>query len=189
MQESKTIIDYIVVYEKIISDELCNEILGEYSNDAEWIPTAIGSNNEINKTIRSAETIGISYQNVIEKNLILRKALDKKIFDCVTVLINRYDNKFCVGIQEDSGYELLRYKEKQFYAEHVDFFKQKPRSVSCSIALNDNYEGGEFAFFNRKLKYKMSKGSAILFPSNFMYPHEIMPVVSGVRYSLITWFV
>jgi hypothetical protein len=27
-----------------------------------------------------------------------------------------------------------------------------------------------------------------MFPSNFMYPHAIKPVLSGTRYSIITWF-
>jgi hypothetical protein len=57
------------------------------------------------------------------------------------------------------------------------------------LYLNNDYEGGEFAFFDRELKYKLKKGSCIMFPSNFMYPHEIMPVTSGTRYSIITWFV
>ena len=37
--------------------------------------------------------------------------------------------------------------------------------------------------------YKLEKGDALMFPSNFMYPHEVMPVTKGTRYSIITWFV
>ena len=36
---------------------------------------------------------------------------------------------------------------------------------------------------------KLKKADAIMFPSNFMYPHEIMPVTQGTRYSIITWFI
>ena len=61
--------------------------------------------------------------------------------------------------------------------------------MSCSFALNDDYEGGEWGFFDREIIVKAPKGSAVMFPSNFMYPHEIMPVTQGVRYSIITWFV
>ena len=28
----------------------------------------------------------------------------------------------------------------------------------------------------------------VMFPSTFMYPHEVMPVTKGTRYSIITWF-
>ena len=75
------------------------------------------------------------------------------------------------------------------YKQHTDSFKDRPRAVSCSFILNDEYEGGEFAFFNREAVYKLKKGSCIMFPSNFMYPHEIMPVTHGTRYSIVTWFV
>jgi len=84
---------------------------------------------------------------------------------------------------------LLRYQEGEFYTEHTDHFLQNPRIVSCSFALNDDFEGGEFGFFDRKIIYKLSKGSALMFPSNFLYPHEIMPITKKIRYSIITWFI
>jgi predicted 2-oxoglutarate/Fe(II)-dependent dioxygenase YbiX len=55
--------------------------------------------------------------------------------------------------------------------------------------LNDEYEGGEFAFFDREIIIRGGKGSIVMFPSNFMFPHEVMPVTSGTRYSIITWYV
>jgi predicted 2-oxoglutarate/Fe(II)-dependent dioxygenase YbiX len=84
---------------------------------------------------------------------------------------------------------LLRYSEGCFYKQHTDSFKEAPRSVSCSFVLNNDFDGGEFAFFNRKLKYKLEKGDALMFPSNFMYPHEVMPITKGTRYSIVTWFI
>ena len=36
-------------------------------------------------------------------------------------------------------------------------------------------------------EYKTSKGSAIVFPSNFMFPHEVKEVTKGERWSIITW--
>jgi predicted 2-oxoglutarate/Fe(II)-dependent dioxygenase YbiX len=83
----------------------------------------------------------------------------------------------------DTGYQLLRYTEGQ------DSFVQQQRSVSCTINLNDDFEGGEFAFFDRELIFYPNKGSVLMFPSNFMYPHEVMPVKKGTRYSIITWYV
>ena len=31
------------------------------------------------------------------------------------------------------------------------------------------------------------KGDLLVFPSSFTYPHEVLPVKSGTRYSIITW--
>jgi Rps23 Pro-64 3,4-dihydroxylase Tpa1-like proline 4-hydroxylase len=181
--------DYIVVLEGALTHDICDAILEEFSFEEEWVKTSIGG-GEVNSNIRSAETVVISYPHVIEKNPKVRQKLDQYVFSSAGAVINRYNEKFPLcRIEEDSGYELLRYKEGQFYIQHTDSFKARPRAVSCSFALNDDYEGGEWGFFDREKIIKAPKGSAVLFPSNFMYPHEIMPVTKGTRYSVITWFV
>jgi predicted 2-oxoglutarate/Fe(II)-dependent dioxygenase YbiX len=185
----KNINDYIVVFDGIITNELCDSILNEFSDEKEWQKTLIAGGC-IDNTIRAAETIELSYPQVIAKNTEIRTNLDKAIYASAGLAIKKYNDKFnYCNIEQDSGYELLRYKKDQFYTKHTDSFKSAPRSVSCSFALNDNYEGGEFAFFNCELIYKLKKGSCIMFPSNFMYPHEIKPVTSGTRYSIVTWFI
>lgn len=185
----KNINDYIITFDGVITDALCDAILEEFSDETEWQKTVVGD-GRVNDKVRTAETVVLSYPHVIEKNPKVRAKLDKYVFASAGLAIKKYNEKFdnC-KIQEDSGYELLRYKEDQFYIQHTDSFKDRPRAVSCSFALNDDYEGGEFAFFDRELVYKLKKGSCIMFPSNFMYPHEIMPVTSGTRYSIVTWFV
>lgn len=185
----KNINDYIVTFEGVITDALCDAILEEFKHEDEWIKTVLGE-GRVDDKVRNAETVIISYPHVIQKNPKVRAKLDKYIFASAGLAIKKYNEKFPLAlIEEDSGYELLRYKEGQFYITHTDSFKDRPRAVSCSFALNDDYEGGEFAFFNRELVYKLKKGSCIMFPSNFMYPHEIMPVTSGTRYSIVTWFI
>ena len=85
-------------------------------------------------------------------------------------------------------WNLLRYNEGGFYTIHTDNYKDRPRTVAMSLMLNDDYDGGEIAFFEREHIIKPSAGSAVIFPANFMYPHEIMPVLAGTRYAIITWF-
>jgi len=181
--------EYIIVIKNALTDPLCDAILEEFKNSEEWLDTVIGDGGT-NKNIRNCQTIVISYPHVIEKNKKIRLKLDKYVFASAAKCIQNYNAKFphC-KIEEDSGYELLKYPEGCFYTEHTDSFKAVPRAVSCSFILNEDFEGGEFAFFNRELKYKLEKGDALMFPSNFMYPHEVMPVTNGTRYSIITWFV
>ena len=179
---------YIVVIKNALSLDLCNKILNEFINSDEWEDTTI-KNGHVNKSIRNCQTIGISYPNIIQKNKDIRHKLDSAIFEDASKCIKEYNARFphC-NIEEDSGYNLLKYSEGCFYVQHVDSFKARPRAISCSFILNDDFEGGEFAFFNREIKYKLKKGDALMFPSNFMYPHEVMPVTKGTRYSIITWF-
>jgi predicted 2-oxoglutarate/Fe(II)-dependent dioxygenase YbiX len=185
----KNINDYIVVFENVMTHSLCDAILEEFSNEEEWQKTVVGS-GRVDDKIRTAETVVVSYPHVIEKNPKVRQKLDRYVFASAGLVIRKYNEKFPLcQIEEDSGYELLRYKEGQFYTQHIDSFKARPRAVSCSFALNDDFEGGEWGFFDREMVIKAPKGSAVLFPSNFMYPHEIMPVTKGTRYSIITWFI
>ena len=180
--------DYILVAPDIISFKLCEEVLAEYKECDDWILAMIASGKS--DAERQCETIGISFSNIIEKNKETRQRLDQELFTCAAKAIQKYNKQFpYCEIEQDSGYDLLKYKVGSFYKSHVDSAFNVPRAVSCSFILNDNYEGGEFAFFDRELVYKLKKGSCIMFPSNFMYPHEIMPVTSGTRYSIITWFV
>jgi predicted 2-oxoglutarate/Fe(II)-dependent dioxygenase YbiX len=181
--------DYIIVIKNALTNPLCDAILEEFKNSNEWEDTVIGS-GAVNKEVRNCQTIVISYPHIIEKNNKIRAKLDKYIFASVAKCIQEYNTKFShCKIEEDSGYELLKYPEGCFYTEHTDSFKARPRAVSCSFILNNDFEGGEFAFFDRELTYKLEKGDALMFPSNFMYPHEVMPVTKGTRYSIVTWFI
>lgn len=180
--------DYIIVVNNAVTPALCDAVLNEYKNCNDWVNAFIKNGENLN--IRNCQTIGISYEQIIQKNYKIRKELDTYLYVSAANAIKQYNNKFnrC-NIEQDSGYDLLKYETGGFYTIHTDSFKDGPRAVSCSFALNDDYEGGEFAFFDRELVYNLKKGSCIMFPSNFMYPHEVMPVTNGTRYSIVTWFV
>ena len=67
------------------------------------------------------------------------------------------------------------------------------RKISCSIVLNDDYEGGELGFrwFDDKeepsIKYVKPKAlDCIFFPANLC--HKVAPVTKGTRYSVVRWY-
>jgi predicted 2-oxoglutarate/Fe(II)-dependent dioxygenase YbiX len=180
--------DFIVVHENIMPHSLCDDILSEYANSNEWQASKI-EHNELNQDIRNCSDIGISLADVINKNEVVRLKLDKDVFECAATMLQKYKEVHgTCSVSRDTGYSLLRYQEGQFYSNHTDSFATEPREVSCSFVLNDDFVGGEFAFFNQEVKYKIPKGAALMFPSNFMYPHEVMKVTTGTRYSIVTWF-
>jgi len=184
----KQLNDFIVVLENVIPNDLIAAIHREYAKSDDWVLATTGGG--LKQNIRNCSTIGMSFSNIIQKNPVLRTNIDSELHSVTKKILAKYRGKFLeIKIDTDTGYDLLRYETGQFYTEHTDSFTQIPRVLSCSIALNDDYEGGEFAFFDRELVYNLKKGSCIMFPSNFMYPHEIMPVTSGTRYSIVTWFV
>lgn len=179
--------DYIQVFDSVVPHDLCDRIINEHKLSDGWIQA--GTVFGVDKSVRNVDCIGLSFNDTISKNIEVRSKIDGDLFQCASYVISKYVDLFpFLEVESDSGYDLLRYKENQFYLEHIDAFKKEPRIVSCSFALNDNYDGGEWAFFDKKVVKKIPKGSAILFPSNFMYPHQILPVTKGVRYSVVTWF-
>jgi predicted 2-oxoglutarate/Fe(II)-dependent dioxygenase YbiX len=180
--------DYILIVPDIMPHLICDAILSEYANSDDWEETKT-EGNVVNKSVRNCAGIGISLVDIINKNEPNRRKLDNEVFQCASNALQKYRevNKNCL-VKRDTGYNLLRYQEEQFYKAHTDSFAEDPREVSCSFVLNDDFDGGEFAFFNQEIKYKIPKGSALMFPSNFMFPHEVMKVISGTRYSIVTWF-
>ena len=57
--------------------------------------------------------------------------------------------------------------------------------MTILLYLNDDYDGGEFVVAGKEIK--PNKGSAIVFPANFMYPHKAKIVTEGTRWSIVAW--
>ena len=78
------------------------------------------------------------------------------------------------------------------HCDHIyDLFESpgKPRGIpilSIITALNEDYEGGEIILCE-KYKYKLKTGETLIFPSNFLYPHEIKKITKGTRHSMVSW--
>ena len=179
--------DYIMYVENVVPSELCDRIVAEYKECNSWCPAFIAAGED--KSVRNCDNLSLSLGSVIAQNYDVRQKLDQDLFQCAVNAMALYKAKFpeCV-IEEDTGYILLRYTQGGFYHQHTDSFKKEPRAITSSFALNDDFEGGEFAFFDGELKFKLAKGSMIMFPANFMYPHEICEVTKGTRYSVVTWY-
>ena len=170
--------DYIKCYAKIIDDDVCDEIINQ--KDLKFFPATI-DDGKLNK-----------HRNCLSKPL--DSKFDKILFEITGNILIKYGSDFPyfgTGLNtEDTGYDHLLYlgSHKGEYKEHVDHFDLHPRVLSCSIVLNDNYDGGDFSFFNGKYIVKKKKAHAVVFPSNFCFPHAITPVSGGDRHAIITWF-
>lgn len=59
-------------------------------------------------------------------------------------------------------------------------------SVSIVGLLNDEFTGGEFVLFKDTIM-PLKKGDILVFPSNYLYPHRVDKVKTGIRNSFVTW--
>ena len=76
------------------------------------------------------------------------------------------------------------------HCDHISgFYGGSPYGIptlSCLCNLNDDFTGGDVVLFQNK-NMKMKIGEMIIFPSNFLFPHEIKPIKKGTRYSFVSW--
>jgi hypothetical protein len=86
---------------------------------------------------------------------------------------------------------ILKYEETGFYTWHTDHFSEIPRTMSCILLLNNDYDGGNLCFRNPDGKdewcVETKPSRMIIWPSNFLYPHTVKPVTKGIRYSVVAW--
>jgi hypothetical protein len=76
------------------------------------------------------------------------------------------------------------------HCDHIhDVFDGKNRGIPILTVigiLNDDYEGGNLVMFEDK-KINTKEGDLIIFPSLFLFPHEIESITKGIRYSYTAW--
>ena len=180
---------FIHIENEAISSDFCDEIVREYENSDDWVPGTVNDYNIAQS--RKCEAVYLSTDSVIEKNQEVRKNIDDRLFRVVNDSLEKYMKKYnalgYINVEGDTGYILLKYKIDDYVREHVDTYAGEHRTLSCSIILNDDYEGGEISFFNDKVRPFLKKGDMLIFPSGFTYPHQVLPVTSGTRYAVITW--
>jgi|DEB0MinimDraft_6_1074348.scaffolds.fasta_scaffold71897_2 Rps23 Pro-64 3,4-dihydroxylase Tpa1-like proline 4-hydroxylase len=86
----------------------------------------------------------------------------------------------------------LRYQNGGHYKTHTDHCKNAPRTLSIIYLLNNDYEGGELIFKlpdgkDEIFKIEKKPNRVVIWPSNFLYPHQVTPVTKGLRYSIVSW--
>ena len=184
------LLDYVVVVEGALEARFCDQIIGEYVDSSEWKDAQIGLAAEVVPSQRNAQVIKLSHNDSIRENKVVRMTIDSTLYNASLAVVRQYQKIFprC-RLTEGSGFELLRYQTGGFYRTHTDSFQRAPRMLACSFALNDDFEGGNWSFLDGLKELSPSKGSAVLFPSNFMFPHEIQTITAGKRYSIITWMI
>ena len=62
------------------------------------------------------------------------------------------------------------------------------RIYSVIVALNSDYEGGQFYFPRQNVTVKLKAGEALIFPPYWTYPHCTNALNGTFRYTINTWF-
>ena len=184
----KTIEDYISV-ENTIPKNICEELIDE-CNKKEWKKHtwhnyAAGTHNS--EPTKELDVMPCTQEQQDKITPYLLKALED------------YQIKVCVPGEKTQSFLTIfspikfnKYEVGTMMREHYDhihsLFDGKRKGVpivSVVANLNESYEGAEF--YCRGKEIKLKTGDILLFPSNFMYPHEVKETTKGTRYSFVSW--
>ena len=174
--------DYIKVYEETVDDELCNSLM---SAKLDYQPSSFANHEGITKN---------SEEKVVMDDVWIRK--DNKFYEplkgCFVKAVRQYEFDFPrFSCEHTTDFRINKYGTGGFMSEHTDNIHHSHGQrwgyphVTILLYLNDDYDGGEFVVAGKEIK--PNKGSAIVFPANFMYPHEAKIVREGTRWSVLAW--
>jgi hypothetical protein len=174
-----TLRDYIKVY-NLIPSEVCDFVVKKYQDSKKWqVHIWYSAQNN-------------SYQSYENKEL---SVLYDEGLNCLEMPIQKSFNLYLEDTQNSkiisyySPFRLNKYETGTLMRNHVDLIRRNEADgvpvLSFLGILNDDFEGGELIILGEEIKLK--KGDIVIFPSTFLYPHEVKEIKKGVRYSFVTW--
>ena len=174
--------DYIGYYEDIVPDMLCKQLMW-YSFD--FKPSKFANHYGDMASNRSSERVRMDDVWINDES-----SFHPAINECFDKVVTKFKHPH-LNIERKTFFRFHHYSGTGYMSEHCDSIHHShgqeygfPHCTSL-LFLNDDYNGGEFLVANKKFKTK--KGSAIIFPANFMYPHKVMEITKGIRWSIVTW--
>ncbi|USO02062.1 MAG: 2OG-Fe(II) oxygenase [Alphaproteobacteria bacterium] len=148
----------------IMTDEMCKKLIQIYQNK---------------------HRVGRINKQVFEFFTRWNKDVDMWIKDYLNAqVIPLAKEKWNFNKDHFTNIKVREYPTGTFYEPHVDFHHPQPSRIylSFSIALNSEFEGGEFVLEGDK-KFPIKKGNGLLFQGTDV--HEVLPITSGQRISII----
>jgi predicted 2-oxoglutarate/Fe(II)-dependent dioxygenase YbiX len=180
MTNSYDIRHYIQQYDIQLPNNFLDQLINIHASTLEHAKVGgTTGHGAINTRVRNCFTTEIKDTDIC---MIIYHQVDK--------CLKKYHELFPqLGIQRNEhGYIFLKYTEGCYYKEHIDQATLLiNRILTIIILLNDDYEGGELSFLNKTYSIPTKKHTLIIFPSNFMFPHQVLEITKGIRYSIVTW--
>lgn len=167
-----------LVYEKIFSYELCDEIISLAKQIPPEKALAAGSGHQEK---RSSDIRWIPWSAEVDPIYI-------KMADLILHANENFWRFHLSSIYEPLQLTHYTAEQKGKYDWHADYSDKglnQNRKISVTILLNEGFGGGEFELFDTQDLPVLMKGDAIVFPS--YHVHRVTPITEGERWSLVSW--
>jgi hypothetical protein len=178
--------DGITLFDNVISPSLAKSLINYIDTHDNLLEEKYGDSRNV-----QCEYINLSNEGSA-------KELDSAVFKAIGKIINLTYKDKGIASNSDTGYCLRKIHGKT--RRHTDgifgYGNRKEeviktdsiRNMSVIVALNDDYEDGEFYFPFQDKKIRLKKYQAIAFPPYWTHPHEVSAPKEGTyRYTINTW--
>jgi len=176
---------FLRVYPDALTQEQCDKLIAFCDNSETHKGPVYKSDNP-------GASIDLSMKDADQVHVPKGSNEDIMLFNSLGTLLNRYTSEFDfypTSASIDQGYQIQRYEIDQGHFEwHTDASSLgiSKRIIVALWYLNDVEEGGETEFGWGE-KIKPTAGSAIIFPSNWLYAHKGHKPISNRKYIATTW--
>lgn len=191
---SEVIAPGIVVYHDVLGEELniinrLESVLGNNNPQYSWQPAYVGYMQRMPEYRDCVDfkfkKTDIQYDS--SKDSLELQEIWQDCYDRQNAAVQDYCRRFNIhNLRYWEAFNFIKYEQGHHFMEHHDHGFSYNCTVSLVAYLNDNFEGGELFFRLQGIDYVPKAGDVVLFPSNFMYPHQAKVVHSGTKYSLVT---
>ena len=194
----KNIENYVFVKQNFLDNEFCQYTIKELNQLDAWKKHdwKIYNPHQEQELVSNSPS-GENEPEIIPPEILLDDINDflvQKILEVATEYIDSLKFEwFDIPLHALTNLKFIKYSSNQtmkVHCDHIhDIFDGTNKGIpilSIIGLLNDDYEGGNLVMFGDK-KINIKEGDLIIFPSLFLFPHEIEPITKGIRYSYIVW--
>lgn len=176
--------DLALVVKNLVDEDTCTLFVEEYrrrrvSATKEQSQNALTA--EFDNSNYSVVTVGETH-NLYSVALNLQQQALKKWVDHLHQIGGFHMDLVKENLRYPHNIRILKYSVGQYIHPHSDWNYYTHASVSLN--LSQDYQGGDFVFFQGKHRIKLGLGDAVVFPADPFWVHEIEPITQGERYSL-----
>jgi len=184
------IFDYVKV-DQFFTEEECETIISGLDEN-EWI------NHTWTQKDESGNLITNDHKDFMVQ---FNQTYDKLFFDSLEKYISKYINNINLKFGINKWQPLQcnnwvsprynKYPKGSSIENHHDHIHslfdgtRKGIPILSIVGVLNKFEGGEFILSGTPIH--IPTGYAVIFPSTFMYPHEVTSVKSDSRYSFVSW--
>lgn len=180
---------YVKVYKDFVDPKVCADTVKNL-NKINW---------HIHKFYDAATGDYVSYEHelsISNDDIKEKETLNSAVWQALEKYVVKDFVEFHNWFNGWNGHTFVRFNkydpttQMKIHCDHIhSMFDGERKGVPVLTvlgALNNDYEGGELVMWEDQV-IDLPAGAVIVFPSNFLYPHEVRPVKSGVRYSYVSW--